>query len=53
MKPLILISMLAAPIPSAIAWLAGFNFDERGFPAVVIGVATLFCIVFPLTYPKS
>ena len=51
MKVKITIALLAAPIPPAMWWLGGYNFDERGVVAVALGVCTLLAIIAPLTYP--
>ena len=52
MKTRLLIATILTPIPSALWWLGGYDFNERGLIAVTLGSATLFCFIVPLTFPE-
>ncbi len=34
-----------------LAWLAGFDFDERGFYAFMCGLITIFIFILSFSYP--
>jgi uncharacterized membrane protein YvlD (DUF360 family) len=49
--PRILTTLAAAMLSPAFAWLAGYNFDTRGFGAALIAACALFFAAWMWTYP--
>jgi len=39
-------------VPCILWWLGGYDFNERGFVAVTLGIMTLLFFVAPLTFPE-
>lgn len=46
------LAIAVAFVVPGIFWLGGFDFNERGEPAIACAVFTLFAIAFALTKPE-